>query len=72
MIGEIAAKYPIDGVHLDYVRFPNEDFDYSPAAIEQFKSSVLPDLNDAERRDVGRERSARSGGLPKPVSRALE
>jgi uncharacterized lipoprotein YddW (UPF0748 family) len=52
VIGEIAGKYPIDGVHLDYVRFPNEDFDYSPAAIERFKSSVLPDLNDAERRDA--------------------
>ena len=52
VIGEIAAKYAIDGVHLDYVRFPNEDFDYSPSAIEHFKSSVLPDLNDAERRDA--------------------
>ncbi len=52
VIGEIAANYPIDGVHLDYVRFPSEEFDYSPSAIEQFKNSVLPDLNDAERRDV--------------------
>jgi uncharacterized lipoprotein YddW (UPF0748 family) len=52
VIGEIAANYAIDGVHLDYVRFPNEDFDYSPSAIEQFKNSVLPDLNDAERRDL--------------------
>ena len=38
VIGEIAAKYAVDGVHLDYVRFPNDDFDYSPAAMEQFKS----------------------------------
>ena len=52
VIAEIAAKYPIDGVHLDYVRFPNEDFDYSPTAIAQFKNSVLPDLTDAERRDL--------------------
>ena len=34
------------------MRFPSEDFDYSPSAIEQFKGSVLPDLNSAERRDV--------------------
>ncbi len=27
VIGEIASKYPVDGIHLDYVRFPNEDFD---------------------------------------------
>ena len=52
VIAEIATKYPIDGVHLDYVRFPREDFDYSPAAMEQFKSSVLPDLTDRQRRDL--------------------
>lgn len=52
VIAEIATKYPIDGVHLDYVRFPREDFDYSPAAMEQFKSSVLPDLTDQQRRDL--------------------
>ena len=52
VIGEIAAKYAIDGVHLDYVRFPNDDFDYSPAAMDQFKRAVLPHLTDQERRDA--------------------
>ena len=52
VIGEIAARYPIDGVHLDYVRFPNDDFDYSPSAMERFKNAVLPDLTEAERRDA--------------------
>ena len=52
VIGEIAAKYPVDGVHLDYVRFPNDDFDYSPSAMEQFKNAVLPDLTDRERQDA--------------------
>ena len=52
VIGEIAARYPIDGVHLDYVRFPNDDFDYSPSALERFKNAVLPDLTEAERRDA--------------------
>ena len=52
VIGEIAAKYPIDGVHLDYVRFPNDTFDYSASAIEQFKNSVVADLNAAERREL--------------------
>ena len=42
VIGEIAAKYAVDGVHLDYVRFPNEEFDYSPAAMEEFKAAILP------------------------------
>lgn len=52
VIAEIAAKYPIDGIHLDYVRFPNEAFDYSPAAIEQFKSAILPDLTEKERKEA--------------------
>ncbi|HEX8031229.1 MAG TPA: family 10 glycosylhydrolase [Vicinamibacterales bacterium] len=52
VIGEIAAKYPIDGVHLDYIRFPNDDFDYSPSAMAEFKSSVVRDLNDREKRDA--------------------
>jgi uncharacterized lipoprotein YddW (UPF0748 family) len=50
VIGEIAAKYPVDGIHLDYIRFPNEDFDYSPAALEQFKASILPSMTDSEKR----------------------
>jgi uncharacterized lipoprotein YddW (UPF0748 family) len=52
VVGEIAAKYAVDGIHLDYIRFPNDDFDYSPAAMEQFKQAVLPTLNEAERREA--------------------
>ena len=59
VIGEIAAKYPVDGIHLDYVRFPNEDFDYSPAAMDQFKASVLP-RPDAIAKSAKRRRAKRS------------
>lgn len=52
VIGEIAAKYAVDGIHLDYVRFPNDDFDYSPSAIQQFKTAVSADLTDKQRRDA--------------------
>lgn len=52
VIAEIAAKYAVDGIHLDYVRFPSDEFDYSPAAMEQFKSSIMPDLNDKQKRDA--------------------
>jgi len=50
VIGAMVQKYAVDGVHLDYVRFPNEDFDYSPSAIELFKTTILPGLTDQERR----------------------
>ena len=29
VIGDIASRYDVDGIHLDYIRFPNDEFDYS-------------------------------------------
>ena len=52
VVAQIAAKYDVDGIHLDYIRFPNDDFDYSPSAMEQFKAALLPDLTADERRDA--------------------
>ena len=50
VIADIAERYAIDGLHLDYIRFPNVDFDYSPRAIAQFRQYVQPRLSGAERR----------------------
>jgi len=33
---DLATRYPIDGIHLDYVRYPGIDFDYSPAQRTAF------------------------------------
>lgn len=49
VITDIVSRYAVDGVHLDYVRFPNADFDYSPTALAAFRESVLPDLPSPER-----------------------
>jgi uncharacterized lipoprotein YddW (UPF0748 family) len=32
VIAEVLDAYPVDGIHLDYVRYPNEHYDYSPLA----------------------------------------
>jgi uncharacterized lipoprotein YddW (UPF0748 family) len=50
VIADIVERYAVDGIHLDYIRFPNADFDYSPAAIAQFRQYVQPRLSGAERR----------------------
>ena len=47
---EIVTNYDVDGVHIDYARFPNEDFDYSRPSLQQFKAWLRPKLTDAERR----------------------
>ncbi len=49
VVGDLVSRYAVDGVHLDYVRYPGEAFDYSPAAIEQFKQSIVPDMTASER-----------------------
>ncbi len=34
---ELVAKYPIDGLHLDYVRYHDSDFGKNPGAIAHYK-----------------------------------
>jgi uncharacterized lipoprotein YddW (UPF0748 family) len=45
---DLARRYALDGLHLDYVRFPNESFDYSAAALAEFRADVARDLDAAE------------------------
>ena len=51
VVGDIASRYAVDGIHLDYLRFPNEEFDYSSEALEAFRSDVLSSISSAERRE---------------------
>lgn len=38
-VQELVASYPIDGLHLDFVRYPGVDYDYSRSALESFKAA---------------------------------
>jgi len=45
---ELVDRYPLDGIHLDYVRFPSPQFDYSAEALRSFRywlPGASPDLN---------------------------
>ena len=37
---EVVSRYPVDGVHLDYVRYPGSKFDFSPSARAAFEQSL--------------------------------
>jgi uncharacterized lipoprotein YddW (UPF0748 family) len=50
VIRDIVSRYAIDGVHLDYARYPNDEFDYGREALAAFRRSVLGDLSPADRR----------------------
>ena len=34
---DLAARYDLDGIHFDYIRFPSADYDYSVGALERFR-----------------------------------
>ena len=46
---DIIKKYPVDGMHFDYVRLASPDFDYSRTSLEQFRKWLKPQLTAAER-----------------------
>jgi uncharacterized lipoprotein YddW (UPF0748 family) len=54
VIREIVEKYPVDGIHFDYIRYPSVDFDYSPSALALFRASVAPRVSGAERQRLDR------------------
>lgn len=31
VVKELISKYPVDGIHFDYIRYPEADYDYSPS-----------------------------------------
>jgi uncharacterized lipoprotein YddW (UPF0748 family) len=48
-VKRMVTRHVLDGVHLDAVRFPGADFDYSRAALAAFRSDLRPRLSPAER-----------------------
>lgn len=44
VVRDIVERYPVNGIHLDYVRYPREDFDYSRDALAAFRRNVADDL----------------------------
>jgi uncharacterized lipoprotein YddW (UPF0748 family) len=36
VVREVVAAYPVDGLHLDFIRYPSAEYDYSRAALAPF------------------------------------
>ncbi len=49
---DVVESYDVDGIHFDYVRYPNPDFDYSRTALERFRATVEPGLSEEQRRTL--------------------
>jgi uncharacterized lipoprotein YddW (UPF0748 family) len=47
---DIATRYEVDGLHFDYVRYPNPQYDYSRVSIDRFRQEIEKKLTPRERR----------------------
>ena len=57
VIGDLARRYDLDGVHLDYARYPNQQFDYSRFSIAEFRADIRPRLAADARRKLDEDES---------------
>lgn len=49
---DVLKRYPVDGLHFDYVRFASPDFDYSRTSLKNFRKWLEPQLTSDERRGL--------------------
>ena len=49
ILDRLAASYALDGIHLDYVRYPGTQFDYSRTALTEFRRHLEPELSAPDR-----------------------
>lgn len=47
---DVLEKYEVDGLHFDYVRYPNPDFDYSRVALDRFRDWLRGQITAEEQR----------------------
>jgi uncharacterized lipoprotein YddW (UPF0748 family) len=52
VVADLARRYDVDGVHLDYARFPTPQFDYSRFAIAEFRAELRPRLSAPARAEM--------------------
>jgi uncharacterized lipoprotein YddW (UPF0748 family) len=48
IVRDLVRRYAVDGVHLDYVRYPNDEFDYSRETLTAFRRSLAGGLPSSD------------------------
>jgi uncharacterized lipoprotein YddW (UPF0748 family) len=65
VVRDLVERYPVDGVHFDYIRYPSSVFDYSAAALDAFRRTRADMVTAAERDRLDRlDRAGGSAGTP--------
>ena len=47
---DITERYDVDGLHFDYIRYPNRQFDYSRTSLERFRAELEKTISPADRK----------------------
>lgn len=58
IVRDVVTRYAVDGVHFDYLRYPNDDFDYSRDTLDAFRLALGGDVPAAEVRRYDARRAA--------------
>jgi len=77
VVRELVREYPVDGLHLDFIRYPGPQYDYSSAALDEFEREQgggdrlgLPAQRPEAWNDYRRERLTRLTSLLVRTARA--
>lgn len=54
VVDDLARRYALDGVHVDYIRYPGAEFDYSRLALQAFRQDLDAAMTPEERRRFDR------------------
>jgi len=50
VVDDLARRYALDGVHVDYIRYPGAEFDFSRLALQAFRQDLDAAMTPEERR----------------------
>src|SRR5262245_11858228 len=67
VVRDVARRYDVDGVHLDYIRYPEDDFDFGRETAAEYERAV-----PAAERTPERSRAFRAGRLTTLLVRLRE
>jgi uncharacterized lipoprotein YddW (UPF0748 family) len=54
VVDDLVARYPVDGLHLDYARYPGAEFDFSAGALAAFTGEIARTLRPDARAQLER------------------
>ena len=47
---DITERYEVDGLHFDYIRYPNRQFDYSRTSLDRFRAELEKTMSPEDRK----------------------